>query len=100
MRHSKQRSKKKTTPYILTLNGPDVDMRITVGVDAVKSLIRRAVSAVEPDHYATLGVTQDASPSEIQDAYFAKIAKTLSREDLDRAIQIITAERNRRPLPS
>lgn len=95
MQHSKRKEK---APYILTLNGPDVDMRITVGVDAVKSFIRRVTA--EPDHYATLGVTQDASPSEVQDAYFAKIAKTLSREDLDRAIQIITAERNRRPLPS
>lgn len=48
------------------------------------------------DLYETLGVRPEATNAEIQEAYFQKVVKELPIDQLEKAIQVAVAERDRR----
>jgi hypothetical protein len=104
-------------PYVVTVRGPGLQIDVTIdkpgtNLQRVAEAIARTLESVattmespraarpDPvpfvDHYATLGVRPDATTDEIQDAYFAKVVKTLTNASLDKAIAAALGERERR----
>lgn len=94
----------KREPYRIYASGPglmvsieDIDLsRIAASLVEALAGGARPVDGERERAAETLGVRPDATQAEVNEAYVRKLVKTLSREDLDKAIQVAVAERELR----